>query len=893
MPEILPRMIRLFSSGFTHIAFSLALVYNSVRLLPTGHPYLNSANIGRFGIRHVIFEAQRNLVFSKENIDQIVMFFTVLIGLVLLFLQFGLFIGGFLIPAATAGSLGDEISDYMNWANFFVIPAQNETYDLAYRMLDLTFGFGAPRPIFNSCVIQGAQCQLAFVQGGGWAPVGPVYTAPTSFHTALHSLFHFYNIGILVVGFMIMMYMVVTVVAETAESGTPFGKRFNGMWAPLRLVVAIALLTPLTFGMNGAQLLTLMVAKLGSNLASNGWSEFIYDISERAPATPFGDEQNLGDPDSLMARPNPPMLNNVVEFIFTALTCRYAEELLNQRGSTGPNPEILPWLVYGDQRWDFIMAEFDPTLLDFNYGDIVVRFGAADDVLYQRYTGHVKPICGEIILQTKDVTQPGARSMQFSYWLALKVLWQDGDLNNFARNIALRYMPVVNRDPGAPLPTNVEIAAVKTFWNSRVPIFIDIARQAQVDASWEEDFTILGWVGAAIWYHKLAEYTGGFFSSVNAVPTPNLYPAVMEHVKNQRRIHDDFVDGIGRFNPVLSKGKMIEFESINDQHMAVAYYYAQSLMEAQYVETRSNSFLDSILAMFGIRGLINIHKNVDIHPLALLVGIGRELVESAITNLGFSFGSGVTGGLANILGFNLVGSVALAASSFAGQVALIGLSIGFILYYILPFLPFIYFFFAAGGWIKSIFEAMVGLPLWALAHVRIDGEGLPGPSAMNGYFLILEIFIRPLLIIFGLLAGIIIFSSQVQILNEIWLLVTSNIGGFDPELEQVAAAGAGTGAHPGPQVGSIQYLRSAADKLFFTVIYTIIIYMMGMSSFKLIDLIPNNILRWMNASVATFSEASGDPAAQLVQYSFMGSQMAISPLSQGMQGIAARAAPRI
>ena len=54
-------------------------------------------------------------------------------------------------------------------------------------------------------------------------------------------------------------------------------------------------------------------------------------------------------------------------------------------------------------------------------------------------------------------------------------------------------------------------------------------------------------------------------------------------------------------------------------------------------------------------------------------------------------------------------------------------------------MPFIYFFFALAGWIKSIFEAVVAMPLRALAHLRIDGEGLPGPGATNGYFLLLEI----------------------------------------------------------------------------------------------------------------------------------------------------------
>ena len=70
-----------------------------------------------------------------------------------------------------------------------------------------------------------------------------------------------------------------------------------------------------------------------------------------------------------------------------------------------------------------------------------------------------------------------------------------------------------------------------------------------------------------------------------------------------------------------------------------------------------------------------------------------------------------------------------------------GIIMGFVLYYILPFMPFIYFFFAVGSWVKAIFEAMVGVPLWALAHLKIQGEGLPTQSALTGYLLIYPQFL--------------------------------------------------------------------------------------------------------------------------------------------------------
>jgi conjugal transfer/type IV secretion protein DotA/TraY len=206
---------------------------------------------------------------------------------------------------------------------------------------------------------------------------------------------------------------------------------------------------------------------------------------------------------------------------------------------------------------------------------------------------------------------------------------------------------------------------------------------------------------------------------------------------------------------------------------------------------------------------------------------------------------------------------------------MVALTAGFILYYIVPFLPFIYFFFAVGGWVKGIFEAMVGVPLWALAHIRIDGEGLSGQAAINGYFLIFEIFLRPILIIFGFLASILIFSALVEVLNEIFNLVVANVGGFDVNEEANDTAGTG--------ISYMAFYRTAVDELFFTIIYAVVVYMIGQSCFKLIDQIPNNILRWMNQNVATFNDSREDPAQGLVGTAQMGAQQGLQSMGGGLQ----------
>jgi conjugal transfer/type IV secretion protein DotA/TraY len=230
-----------------------------------------------------------------------------------------------------------------------------------------------------------------------------------------------------------------------------------------------------------------------------------------------------------------------------------------------------------------------------------------------------------------------------------------------------------------------------------------------------------------------------------------------------------------------------------------------------------------------------------------------------MTAFAFSFSGGM---LSALEGFTAAG-ISQAGSTWYSTFATIGLSIGFTLYYVLPFMPFLYFYFAVGAWIKTVFEAMVGVPLWAMAHLKIDGVGLPGgEQALNGYFLIFEIFVRPILTVFGMLASISIFSALVRTLNGIWPMVTENVTGYD--CANCATVGA----------ANIINKHGVADEFFYTVMYTIIVYLTATSCFKLIDQVPESIMRWMGSGVSSFADQTAPPGEQLASYASAGAMQA-------------------
>ena len=62
----------------------------------------------------------------------------------------------------------------------------------------------------------------------------------------------------------------------------------------------------------------------------------------------------------------------------------------------------------------------------------------------------------------------------------------------------------------------------------------------------------------------------------------------------------------------------------------------------------------------------------------------------------------------------------------------------------------------------------------------------------------------------------------------------------------------------------------AIDEFFYTIVYAILVYLIGTSSFKMIDHIPQSIIRWAGSGAKSFGDQDGDPTADLVRYAAFG-----------------------
>jgi len=885
LPGIIPQIKQLFGSGFSFIPYAIALVFSTIGLLPANHPYLRNQNMGRFGISHTIIEASRNLIFDRKHADQVLLFFTVILGLLLVVAQILVLCFAVFTQYANAGIAVDL-------AAFFVTP--DPTNDVAHILLDRVFGLP---DLFNSCVSQGIVCLNGTVPDGDF---------PAPYHVALHTMLQFYSLGVGVIGILIFMYYAVVVVVETSQTGIPFGRRFDKLWAPIRLVVAIGLLVPVSYGLNGAQLLTLHMAKWGSALATNGWVLFVDTlIGSTADMTITGQPVN-----QMVATPRGPDVQPMIAFFTLAGACHRL-----YRDVAGI--EIDAWLVRsqgtaaaGGTAQRLVDTTWEGALNFYDNGDILVVFGHRDQARYaQNETGNVRPYCGSMILRTLDLVQAGARSIQESYYEQfLRRPWRNILYGTPAITPGVPNLPAPNNNPqdffssssdrivelregyhapNARLPDEAAKAAIRSQFQTDINEYVQMAMLAQIGdtAAWQAQLNELGWAGAGIWYNRIAELNGAMIEGVSNLPTTNKMPIVMEAISAAKAGENSDVPAALQYQPHLSNGESVQIPGGSEalliaKNLWLAHTIWQGDSQTEVSTDGSPqrvSTKDGIKAFvnlaFGTEGLYSMRENTDVHPLAQLVTLGKHLLEASIRNI-FMVGLGGSG-IAAVLdkGGSIPKEFVTMISSAASTFGTMTLSIGFVLYYIIPFMPFMYFFFQVGNWVKELFEAMVGLPLWALAHIRIDEGGLPGPAGMNGYYLILEIFLRPILLIFGLIGAISIFGAQVQILHDVFDLVISNVGGFN----RVDAEAGGD-----PDV--FEVARQHIDTFFFTIMYAIIVYLLGTSSFKLIYLVPDKILRWMGSGVTAFNDSAADTPSSITGVA----TMAIGNISGSMSALSSQ-----
>lgn len=947
MPEVFPRLRRLFRIR-TFIPFLLAQLFLTLKLIEAQDIYTMSVRDGRVKLFPLFQIAYGRLIFDRHNLDKTLLYFGSLIGVMCAFAYVASLFLFFIVSPAYAQLVMPAALFHNN----------SSDQDIAFMLMDSVFGVP---DMFNSVVATSGTAS------GTW---------PSNYHYGLQAMFQLYNYCFLVVAVFIMLYHVLAAVLDTAMTGKPFGQKFDAFFAPIRMVIAIGLLLPVSSGLNVAQFVVLHVAKAGSNFATNGFVQF----NASTGGNPLGSSRG-----ELVYRPNAPDITEIVKFVHLTETCRLAYRLSGYyvQAYIKTASGAIPLEKYSVQasadvgRLNYVSFEDVASLTGRK--DIHIVFGMfkgeTPDNSYKYYdtvmgasvvprNEELLPVCGQITLPFLGVGDDVYR-IQEGYLNLINHL-QDGDMHLVyyaALSLLATYEPareMVRRDefanlcavyffdPGMgavtlkgrvalnglidtdgdgvgdtaqafqvlggwanlsligrcsdeSLVSTLYLAEARDRYQLYLSMFVhDAVQDMRADPALDvtSDMVDRGWAGSGIWFNRLAQVNGRLVSSVSSLPFVSAFPLVMEDVQNHNKKYSRNVSGTERFNPSLGQEDLrqdIVFTTgiVDDRALAVTFHeVAEQLfdntispntaMHGNYIE-RAADILIGGGDLFRLRKNMRSGTGERVHPLVQMVAAGRGLMDAALRNLGISVvvsAGTMLAGLIEELPAELVQAFGSKISEFTSTLASLTLTAGFILYYVVPFLPFLYFFFAVGDWVKSIFEALIGAPLWAISHISsASGEGIIDRGSLQGYMLLLEIFMRPIMTVFGLLAAVVVYSALVTVLNEIMDVIAGNAFNYgNPE-----------------NAFDTSIIKRGIDHIFLTLMYVILAYIMALSCFKLINEIPDGLLRWTEVHAKSFSDMTGDPAEKLTaNVAYKGSQYletaagVVTAAPGAMMGLASR-----
>lgn len=155
---------------------------------------------------------------------------------------------------------------------------------------------------------------------------------------------------------------------------------------------------------------------------------------------------------------------------------------------------------------------------------------------------------------------------------------------------------------------------------------------------------------------------------------------------------------------------------------------------------------------------------------------------------------------------------------------------------------------------------MVGAPLWIAAHAVPTGEGFVNEASKNGYRLLLSLFAKPALIVFGFFLSLAMFSAGIYLVNNTFLtalkvvLLTAMSDGVPSIPEAGAAAATGTLGISMAVMGFNALIAFVFGIIAMIFILVSLYLALAKWSFGLMNRIPDNALSWVGMQDISMGE---------------------------------------
>lgn len=548
-------------------------------------------------------------------------------------------------------------------------------------------------------------------------------------------------------------YSIIIQMHKTAESGKVFDSSFSG-WVPIRAAAALIMMTPTTAdgGYSLGQNMVMKAAKVSIGMARNLKDIVINDVGPKALP---------------LAAPIIPGSRQIVQGVINSELCRALVNKASNNSDLVPAPSVSGNVgVVGHISVSYDMASGD--------------------------SGST-PVCGQISMTTpgRVTAKLNATTIDFT---------EEGEMQVTAlKQLIENIRPSVERI-ALTLWTTRDINTLKSLdsvfttqteyfsgqLNSIASSAVAKIRRAGSNEG-EEDSGItllknLGWTGLGSYYLEIGRLNAEV-QAISAITPTTQQPSWQG---TGLYLQSDLAPFIQALNGYMAKQE--DMLATSDQ--AYAPSSSPRMFENARISQDPHGVLDQVLRYMGIsEATFSVIMNYMIlpsagtgwtDPLSSLLGLGHFLIDLALGIIGASaIASSATASFLTGAASLATGNVAGAAAGVAGvglsgvvtalltpifTAAFLLLAPGVTLAFILPMTPCLFWYAGVTGWLVIVVEALVGVPIWFLAHLTFAGDGIHG-KGIRGYEVMFTILFRPSMMVAGMILSYTIFSGM----SWIWM----------------------------------------------------------------------------------------------------------------------------
>lgn len=628
----------------------------------------------------------------------------------------------------------------------------------------------------------------------------------TASSNVLASMFVQYNSGLMVLASLFVSYIAIIGVMNTANEGEAMGKAWSTLWTPLRIVFGGGMLLPASSGYSFIQILVLMIGLWGIGFANGTFKAGVENGIVNGSLSSVSSQLGFGSG----AKPNPNYpLYDIRQFGQAYLASSWCARSLNAIYGSVDQPTAIQALSTPDAQAEDGIGRQSSTYLIKDRNEATNLGGGS-------------PICGSIKVYSFSVpaelvtTSTSTGSIYDPATITSNKAAMQA-LRHAARNAKIVAMNKVMADINTWVntwPADITSPGWDTVKSDRFNTIINQAQStltANLTSQMANDTTLQkimkkyvgdvtkdGWAMAGGFYQRLSgirQEMGAIFAEPVAVatqPNLNMLPkdaagrlALNSYQTVYQAIISKSLDGSSYKQPLMPNAADIKSalapESMDDLNIDTLGSRGDSIM-SNFIGWGMERVTATLI---GTDGDVDAISRIKTTGDVLAIMQASAIATNRIVHTALSGAKAVAAGVGSVSFFGTsIDATPLADTllewviyNFLTPLLEVASWVGVLAFYFgvfLPSLPYTIFIIAVVGWVLGVLQSVVAAPLWALMHMTPERSFVG--SQTQGYLMLLSLFARPVLIVFGLFAAMAIANPILLYISKaFWAMRAANV----------------------------------------------------------------------------------------------------------------------